>query len=125
MGYIDENFYNGVYIGEPVNTAEFPRFLTRATEVIDNITRYVVAQKGLAAFDSFTQLQFKKAVAAQLEFYAFEGIDTANQGNAQMGFTVGRVSVSGSADDGTKSTVCPKAYQTLEPTGLLYRGALC
>jgi hypothetical protein len=120
--YIDYQFYTNTYLGEPINESDFVRYETRAAEAVDSMTRYVVAQKGLVAFDDFTQQQFKKAVAAQAEFYTLEGIEVATQGVSQASFTVGKVSVEGSTPNGANTLICAKACQLLEPTGLLYRG---
>lgn len=131
MGYIDKTYYDSEYIGEPVDDADFPRYLARAEEVVDSITRYKVAQKELSTFNDFTQRQFQKAVAAQVEYYALEGIDIANAGITSYGFTVGKVSInggnsaSGKGNLGKTTTVCPKVCELLEHTGLLYRGVQC
>ena len=51
MAYIDYKYYSEQYVGEPLDEEAFPRYLRRAEEVIDSITRYTVKQKGLASFD--------------------------------------------------------------------------
>lgn len=126
MPYIDYKYYSEQYVGEPLDEEAFPRYLRRAEEVIDSITRYAVKRKGLAAFDEFVQEQVKTATAAQIEYYAINGLEVATDGKLPESFTVGKVSVTnggGSAGNGGRSNaVAPKVRAALEQTGLLNRG---
>ena len=126
MAYIDYKYYSEQYVGEPLDEEAFPRYLRRAEEVIDSITRYTVKQKGLASFDDFVQEQVKTATAAQIEYYVINGLEVATDGKLPESFTVGKVSVTtggGSAVKGGRSNaVAPKVRAALEQTGLLNRG---
>lgn len=126
MAYIDYKYYSEQYVGEPLDEEAFPRYLRRAEEVIDSITRYTVKQKGLASFDDFVQEQVKTATAAQIEYYVINGLEVATDGKLPESFTVGKVSVTtggGSAGNGRRSNaVAPKVRAALEQTGLLNRG---
>ena len=126
MAYIDYKYYSEQYVGEPLDEEAFPRYLRRAEEVIDSITRYTVKQKGLASFDDFVQEQVKTATAAQIEYYVINGLEVATDGKLPESFTVGKVPVTtggGSAGNGGRSNaVAPKVRAALEQTGLLNRG---
>lgn len=124
MPYIDYAYYSEQYMGEPVDAADFPRYLRRAEEIIDNLTRYSVKEQGLDAFDDFTRDQIKTATAAQVEYYAIKGLEVATDGELPDSFTVGKVSVtSGRAGGGGRgNAVAPKVREALEQTGLLGRG---
>ena len=130
MPYIDYKFYTEQYVGEPVEEADFPRYLRRAEEIIDSITRYSVKERGLDAFDDFVREQVQTATAAQVEYYVIKGLDIATEGTVPESFTVGKVSVSngsGGAGGGVRGkTVAKKVREALEQTGLLGRGVgLC
>lgn len=124
MPYIDYAYYSEQYMGEPVDAADFPRYLRRAEEIIDNLTRYSVKEQGLDVFDDFTRDQIKTATAAQVEYYAIKGLEVATDGELPDSFTVGKVSVtSGRAGGGGRgNVVAPKVREALEQTGLLGRG---
>lgn len=124
MSYIDYAYYSNEYLGEPVEETDFPRYLKRAEEVIDSVTRFFVKENGLDAFDAFTREQIKTATAAQVEYYAIKGLEVATDGELPESFTVGKVSVtSGKAGGGGRSNaVAPKVKAVLEQTGLLGRG---
>lgn len=123
MPYIDYAYYSKQYMGEPVEEADFPRYLLRAEETIDSITRFVIKRNGFDTFDNFTQEQVKIATAAQVELYAIKGLEVATDGELPASFTVGKVSVtSGKAGGGRSNVVAPKVRAALEQTGLLGRG---
>jgi len=125
MSYIDLAYYTDEYMGEPVDKTDFPRYLRRAEEIIDSITRYQVRERGLDNLDKFLREQVKTATAAQVEYYAINGIELATDGNMPQSFTVGKVSVttgSSNGGGGRGSAVSPKAIAALEQTGLLNRG---
>ena len=129
MPYIDYKYYTEKYLGEPVIEADFPRYERRAAEAIDSLTRFAIKQSGLASFNSFDQEQIKLAVAAQVEYYAINGLTVATDGIMQEAFTVGTVSVGGSSGNSggnnrsnRSNMVAAKAKEALLPTGLLYAG---
>ena len=103
MAYIDYKYYSEQYVGEPLDEEAFPRYLRRAEEVIDSITRYTVKQKGLASFDDFVQEQVKTATAAQIEYYVINGLEVATDGKLPESFTVGKVSVTTGSTSGSRA----------------------
>ncbi len=122
MAYADYSYYTQRYIGEPVDETDFPRYEARAAEAIDSITRYQAADD-FEKFDTLTQTLIKKAVCAQVEYYATNGVNLANDGFLVDNFSIGKFSAnygSGHGKDGQNS-VCAKAISLLEQTGLLNR----
>lgn len=116
MIYIDYLYYVNEYNGECVDEPDFPRYSKRAGEAIDAITSYRIKQNGLDSFTDFIIEQIKLAVAAQVEFYALNGIEIATDDEAQD-FSVGKVSIINT--NRKRKTVASKVYEALEPTGLL------
>ena len=68
------------------------------------------------------QLLYKKAVCAQIDFLALNGMDSLNE-TATGGFTVGKVTIHGtqatSGAGSMRASVSPLALMYLEQTGLM------
>src|SRR5690625_2522128 len=120
--YIDLGFPE---IGE----TEFNRLLPKASDVVDSITRHFYKFNNLSDDVPFRQEQFKKAVAAQIEYFyevgatTFEGINKGPQT-----FSAGRTSVTNQSrynpggKNESKPLVAEEVYIHLEGTGLLFAG---
>ena len=118
MGVVDFNFYANVYHGEAGQTA-FPALCARAEDVVGALTHWVDFN---AIKAPMMQLLYKKAICAQIDFFALNGVESLNDtGNG--GFTVGKVSVHGKANQGESGglaqSVSPMAKAYLEQTGLM------
>ena len=119
MAIVSYEFYTNTYMGESVDSADFPRYDSRAELIIRNITK--------GATDRFnemteeTQISVKNAICAQIDYFVNYGLDVAITGRMGGGFTVGKVSVSGGNEvkTGASSIVCPLVISFLEQTGLL------
>lgn len=124
MPYIDQEYYDSQYMGTPIPEEDFPRIAARAGDIIDALTRQVVASRGLASFPPSVQELFRRAVCAQMEYITLNGIETATMGFTGESYTVGHVSVSGGgkATTGARSMACPAAVMLLEQAGLMGRG---
>lgn len=129
--YIDKGYYDNVFKGVPIeDESTFSRFAERASDLIDQVTNYVVYQK-IDTFPPFIQEMVKKATAAQVEYYLIHGgpeeVDagTNEAGEIRIGnFSYGR-GRSSTGEEGTnrqESRVSPSVVGYLAPTGLLYRG---
>ena len=127
MAYIDVEYYNNVYKGLDVGE-DFERYAERASDLIDQITGYKIAD--LAVLHPRIQELVKKATAAQVEFYVLnggpEGVD-GNDGNLNqvaIGSFEYQTSRMGQQIPAGKQEhrVAPAALAYLEPTGLLYQG---
>jgi hypothetical protein len=83
MPYIDTTYYLGTYLGaDPSDSVMLQKAINRASEVIDILTHYALADTqdeenmkngGLSSQRTFVQDQIKKAVAAQAEHYILNG----------------------------------------------------
>ena len=129
MGYITPQYYTDEYKGADAGS-ELEKYIKRASDLIDQVTGYKLAQTSFEDLPEFIQNQVKKAVAAQVEFYVMQGGDEAvNAGSADFGQVgIGGFSYTTGNQQGqtTESKdaqrVSPAALAYLEPTGLLYRG---
>ncbi|QKS71664.1 hypothetical protein FLK61_33825 [Paenalkalicoccus suaedae] len=90
MPYIDADYYNDEFMGTPVDEADLPRFIRRASDTIDMVTRYKIKD-----FDTLTDLQkslVKKAVASQVEYIEIAGGVEELLGDNLQSVTVGKFS---------------------------------
>ena len=122
MALVTLEYYQETFLGEPIAVDSFPRYELRAEELILGLIGQTEAEAGQLAED--LQTAVKKAICAQIEYFAEYGIGVAVYGKeAGGGFTVGKVSVnngSGSAAaSGSRSMIAPAVYTYLERTGLL------
>lgn len=121
---VDYLYYTDTFKGEPVDNADFPRLLARAQDAMDALLFGKLSLVDDMA--ACVQETVRRALCAQVEYYALYGVEAAVTGTADAGFTVGHVSVQGGSNASSKSVdiagVCPAARAMLERTGLLYRG---
>ena len=87
---VDYEYYSTVYMGSEADEASFPALCARAEDVIGAMVRW----QDPAAFTPFQLTLYKKAVCAQVDFFAVNGLDSV-AGGTDRGFTVGKVSISG------------------------------
>ena len=117
---VDYTFYTTVYMGSEADEASFPALCARAEDVIGAMTRWVDPE----TLNGRTLLLYKKAVCAQVEYFAVNGLESTAGGD-DRGFTVGKVSISGkSGSDLVRrgvmaDKISPMAVLYLEQTGLL------
>ena len=83
---VDYEFYNTVYMGTEADEASFPALCARATDVIGAMTRWIDPE----TLTGRTLLLYKKAVCAQTEFFAVNGLESSAGGD-DRGFTVGKI----------------------------------
>lgn len=120
---VDYTFYTAVYMGSEAEQASFPALCARAADIVGALTRWVDPD----TLDTWTLTLYKKAVCAQVDFLALNGLDSV-AGGPDTGFTVGKVSVSGkSGSDMVRKGVMaanlsPLVQMYLEQTGLMYPG---
>lgn len=119
MSIVTESYYTTTYMGESVVSADFPRFEARAEEAVLLFLHGRVDATNFTEQTATNQTLIQKAICAQIEYLSYLGIRTANFGNANESFTVGKVSVnSGKLPTGKTSIICPAAMAFLEQTGL-------
>lgn len=121
MGIVDFEFYSSVYMGQDADQASFPALCARASDIIGAVTHWVDGDT-IAKLPALYQTLYKKAICAQIDFLAINGIDSVAETDTG-GFTVGKVTVQGKADkDGggrLQESIAPLAIAYLEQTGLM------
>ena len=115
---VDYEFYATVYMGNEADQASFPALCARASDVVGAMTRWA----DVSHLPKWIQTLVKKAVCDRVDYFAVNGLDSI-AGSDGQGFTVGKVSVSGSTDTGMKGRmtmhISPMVTAYLEQTGLL------
>ena len=125
---VDFTYFTDDYLGVGVAETDFPRIEMRAEEAVDNLTRG--ALENFDSMPSAVQELVKKAICAQVEYYGAYSTEVGFKAEDE-GFTVGKVSVSGSSESGdgfgSKKFYSPRAISFLERAGLLGRnvGVVC
>ena len=129
MAIVEETYYINTYIGEPVATADFPRYEAMAERAINTICRNgynsLLSRLSEQAAANLTEA-YKNAICAQIEYYVANGIMSITAGQSSENFTVGKVSVSSggagaSFENRGPALISPTAIAYLEQTGLLNR----
>lgn len=121
---VDYTFYSTVYMGQEAEEASFPALCARAEDVIGAMTRWQVTDETIGGYPTFIQTLYKKAVCAEIDHFAVNGLDSV-AGGSDRGFTVGKVSVNSKSVMDTirkgamDGHVSPIAIMYLEQTGLL------
>lgn len=120
MGVVDFTFYSSVYMGTDADQTSFPALCARASDVIGAATHWVDDAR-ILTLPAQIQTLYKKAVCAQVDFLAINGMDSLNE-TETGGFTVGKVTVHArAATTGGKmaESISPLAISYLEQTGLM------
>lgn len=128
MAYVDKEYYNNTFHGEPVDSADFPSLCKRAGELIEELTLYRLTPLAFLAMPEDVQEYVKKAVCAQIEYLDANGGSDLDNGSGIQSATLGKFSYSGSSGvNGSteQSRFSPRAERLLWPTGLTYRGGRC
>lgn len=120
---VDFTFYWNVYQGKEADETSFPALCARAEDVVGAMVRWADP----ATFTPFQLTLYKKAICAQVDFFAVNGLDSVAGGN-DRGFTVGKVSVNSKNVTDTirkgamSGNFSPMVLMYLEQSGLLYPG---
>lgn len=121
---VDFDFYTAVYMGTEADAASFPALCARAMDVVGAMTRWQVTCESIGNFHARIQTLYKKAVCAQVDYFAVNGLDSVAGGN-DRGWSVGKVSVSGKSVVDTvrkgamADNISPMVRMYLEQTGLM------
>lgn len=124
MAIVDWTYYSTVYMGKEATQAEFASFEVKAEDVVCSMTRWQVTAETIAELPAFTQTLVKKAICAQVDYFAVNGFDSV-AGGSDRGFTVGKVTITGTSGSAIvrrgvmAESVAPLALMYLEQTGLL------
>lgn len=103
----------------------FKRLLPKATDLMHQVTRRFYQYADISDDVEWRRIAFKKAIAAQVEYFYETGATTTQGINSPSQVTIGRTTV-GARQSGNdhqpKSIVSQDALMHLSMTGLLYRG---
>jgi len=127
MAYLTQEEYKDLGFNEIDNT-EFNKLVKKAGDVIDGVTRFFYQFNDLEDDVKFRRNQFKKAVAAQIEYFNAVGATNTHEMKEYGSVTIGRTTVSkgsrnsSTSDESDNSLVSDDAIMYLRETGLLYRG---
>jgi hypothetical protein len=125
MAIVDLAYYSTVYLGQEATDCDFPALEARAEDVIGVMTRWEATADTIADLPPFQRTLVKKAVCAQIDFFAVNGLDCITGNTDGPGFTVGKVSVSGKSGSAIMRRgemaeyVAPMAKAYLEQSGLM------
>ena len=124
MAIVDAAYYTTVYLGQEAPECDFAALEARAEDVIGAMTRWKATADTIAGLPPFQVTLVKKAICAQVDFFAVNGLDAVAGGN-DRGFTVGKVSVSGKSGSelvrkgAMADNIAPMAVMYLEQSGLM------
>lgn len=125
MAYLTYQEYVDLGFTE-VDKEDFDRLLRRASGVVDGVTNHFYQFNSLEEDrSSFRRTQFKKAVAAQIEYFQELGATNSHGLNEPTTVTIGRTTITsarGAQNAPQRSLVSNDVYFLLEKTGLLYAG---
>lgn len=121
---VDYSYYSSVYVGQEADQASFPALCARAMDIVGAVTRWQVTEDNIGDLPEITQTLYRKAICAQVDFFAVNGLDSVNISvGVDNGFTVGKVSVHGRSGAGITGSmsgnVAPMALMYLEQSGLM------
>lgn len=120
LTYEDYQFWGTTSVDE----ADFPKLLEKASDVIDSVTRAFYRFNDIEQDVPYRREQFKKAVAAQIDYFVDMGATNAHGLNSPLSVTIGRTQMSSGESNQKKlnNIISDDALMLLRHTGLLYRG---
>ena len=124
MAIVDWTYYANVYHGTEATTENFAALESRAEDVIGAMTRWQATEDTVASLPLMIHVLVKKAVCAQIDYFAVNGLDSVAGGN-ERGWTVGKVTVQGKSATGAEKSgamsahISPMVLMYLEQTGLM------
>lgn len=117
LTYADYQFWGNGTVAED----DFPKVLSKASDVIDSVTRAFYRFNDIEQDVPYRREQFKKAVCTQIDYFVDMGATSAHQLKSVQSVAIGRTNVS-LGGGSTNNVVSEDALRLLMPTGLLYRG---
>lgn len=123
MPYLTYDEYQNFGFSD-VTADDFPKLEQKASDVLDSITRDFYQLNDLVSDFPLRRDKFKKAVAAQIEYFNDMGGTSAHELNNPLSVSIGRTSISSGVRNQAKlnNIVADDVYMYLRNTGLLYRG---
>ena len=110
-----------------IDEQEFNRLLSKASDVVDSVTRSFYKFNDIEQDVPFRREQFKKAIAAQIQYFHDMGGTSSHELNEAQTVTIGRTTVStsnrnSSQEEQKNKLISDDVFMYLRYTGLLYRG---
>lgn len=110
-----------------IEKTEFDRLLPRASDVVDSVTRYFYKFNDIEQDVPFRREQFKKAVAAQIQYFHDMGGTSSHELEVAETVTIGRTTVSSTRSNSSNETkkssiISDDALMYLRDAGFLYSG---
>src|SRR5690606_750511 len=123
MTYLTYQEYIDLGFAE-ITEAEFDKLLPKASDVIDSVTRSFYKFNDIEQDVPFRREQFKKAVAAQIQYFHDKGGTMSHEVDSPLTVNIGRTSIlMGEKNQQRANTIIsPDAIRYLSGTGLLYCG---
>ncbi|MEK6452614.1 hypothetical protein [Caldifermentibacillus hisashii] len=125
MPYLTYEEYNQLGFAD-MEEAEFNKLLPKASDVLDSVTRFFYRENDLESDVPIRKEQFKKAVAAQVEYFHETGATTSYGMNEPSTVTIGRTTLTAGSRNSQaapqNNLVSKDVYFYLKDTGLLYKG---
>lgn len=118
LTYADYQFWGNGTVAEE----DFPKILDKASDVIDSVTRAFYRFNDIEQDVPYRREQFKKAVAAQIDYFVSVGTTSADMLMSVQSVAIGRTNVSVGGGGKQASVLSTDARLYLMHTGLLYRG---
>ena len=125
MSYVTQDYYEDIFLGEPVADADFPNLLMRAEEMVEEMSMYRLNNATFSAMPEEIQEKVKKAVCAQIEYLDANGGSEVDTGNLLQSASLGKFSYNRTSGASENIFYAPRALRYLASTGLLYRGGGC
>ncbi len=125
MPYVTQDYYELDFHGEPVDDADFPALLERASELVEEMCMYQISDYKMNAYGTDIKERIMKAVCAQIEYLDANGGSDIDNGAELQSAGLGKFNYTKAGTDGgsTQQPIyAPRAMRILAPTGLLYRG---
>ena len=124
MSVVDFSFYSTVYMGQEADATSFPALCARASDLVGAMTHWAVDETTIGDLPPLTQTLYKKAICAQVDCLAINGLDSLAGNESGGGFTVGKVTVHGQSAQSNAGRLAGQvsalAVSYLEQTGLMY-----
>ena len=120
--YVDKEYYSNTFTGKKIPEEELDKYLTLASEKIDDITFNRIEGIGFDKLTTFQKECIQKAVCYQAEYY-FEHGATASIGKVSS-FSVLDISINTSKEEETdaeKVSMDEIAYMHIKKSGLTSR----
>lgn len=125
VAYIDEVFYNDVYLGNPIPSNDFKRIALRASEDVNSMTYGRIERAGFSSFSASIQEQIKMATCAIAEArYELKKITDDTGGVLKSSESVPdySYSIDLTSIKKNKAEAYKRAWNYLLPTNLVYAG---